>query len=138
MAVVVSLVFVGVQVRENTAEIRATNRQELVNRAHQATSSVALDPALAEILAKVQLADSLTPTEAIQYGYFVRAVLYDVQEAFLLNQEGRLDDDYWETRAAIARAYLAQPLARQVYERDREQGTLLPQFVSWVEGAVVR
>ena len=137
-AVVVSLLFVGVQVRENTEEIRATNRQELVNRAFQATSNFALDPGLAEIFAKVQLGDSLSDTEAIRYGYFIRALLYDVQEAFLLNQEGRLDDDYWATRAAIARAYLEQPRARQIYERDKAQGTLLPEFQDWVDRSVLQ
>ncbi len=136
-AVVVSLIYVGVQVGENTAEMRATNRQQLVGRAHQATISFALDPGLSEILAKVQNSDPLTDAESIQYGYLIRAVLYDVQEAFVLNQEGRLDDAYWATRAAVARAYMAQPPARQIYERDKALGTLLPEFTDWVERSVL-
>lgn len=136
-AVVVSLLFVGVQVRDNTAEIRATNRQQLVGRAHEATRSFAVDPGLATILAKVESSESLSDAEAIQYGYLIRATLYDVQEGFVLNREGRLDDAYWATRAAVARAYLAQPLARQIYERDKAQGTLMPDFTDWVDQSVL-
>jgi hypothetical protein len=136
-AVVVSLIFVGVQVRANTAEIRATNRQQLVGRAHEATRSFAQDPGLSAVLAKVDNAEPLSDAEAIQYGYLIRATLYDVQEAFVLNREGRLDDAYWATRAAVVRAYLAQPLARQVYERDKDQGTLIPDFTEWLDQSVL-
>lgn len=80
-AVVVSLIFVGVQVRENTREMPAANRQQLVGRAHQATNSFALDPGLSAILAKVQNSESLTDAEAVQYGYLIRAVLCGVQES---------------------------------------------------------
>lgn len=137
-AVIVSLLFVGVQVRENTAEIRATNRQQLVGRAHQATNSFAQNPEIAVIIAKVQRSDSLTDAEMIQYGYLIRAVLYDVQEAFVLNREGRLDDAYWTTRAAVAKIYMAQPLAKQIYERNKSLGTLLPDFTDWVDQSVLR
>jgi hypothetical protein len=136
-AVVVSLIFVGVQVRENTDEIRATNRQQLVGRAHEATRSFAQDPGLAAVLAKVEKSEPLSDVETVQYGYLIRATLYDVQEAFVLNREGRLDDAYWATRSAVAKAYLAQPLAREVYERDKAQGTLIPDFTDWVDQAVL-
>ncbi len=133
VAVVVSLTYVGVQVRENTREIRATNRQQLVGRAHEATVRFSVNPQLSTILAKVDNGDSLSESEAIQYGYLVRGVLYDVQEAYVLNREGRLDDAYWGTRAALAKAYRGRPAARAAYERDRELGTLLPAFVEWMD-----
>lgn len=55
----------------------------------------------------------------------------------MLNREGRLDDVYWETRAAVARVYMAQPPARLVYERDKALGTLLSEFTDWVEQSVL-
>ena len=106
IAVVISLLYVGVQVGNNTREIRAANRQQLVGRSHTATTGWAADPQLAAILARATEGDSLTLSETIQYGYVIRAVLYDVQEAYLLNQEGRLGDAYWGTRAALAKAYM--------------------------------
>jgi hypothetical protein len=101
IAVVVSLVYVGIQINGNTIEVRAANRQELVNRSFAATSRVVENPVLAGILVKVAEGQALSPQESMQYSYFVRSMLYDVQEAYLLYREDRLSDGYWETRRAI-------------------------------------
>ena len=71
VAVVASLLYVGVQVQENTREIRATNRQQLVGRAHESTNRFAVNPQLTTIIAKVADGDSLTASEALQYGYLI-------------------------------------------------------------------
>jgi hypothetical protein len=63
----------------------------------------------------------------------VRGLLYDIQEAFLLHQEGRLDDEYWRTRAAIVLAYLSRSTARDVYERDKSLGVLHSDYVRWLD-----
>jgi len=136
IAVVFSLLYVGMQVKANTDEIRASNRQNFVNRSAQATSNVATNPELAAAFAKVDAGTTLTPTDLMQYQFFVRGLLYDIQEAFLLHREGRLDDEYWETRAAIVLAYMAQMQARDVYQRDRALGVLHADYVSWLDQAI--
>jgi hypothetical protein len=134
---VISLAYVGVQIREHTKEIRAINRQQLIGRAHEATSSFALSSEVSAILAKVAAGAPLTSGEKVQYGYLIRSMLYDVQEALVLNREGRLDDAYWATRAAVARSYMSSPLARSVYESDKALGTLLPDFVAWMDASII-
>ncbi len=138
IGVVISLVYVGLQVNENTAEVRATNRQQLVRRSHAATVDLAASPSLAAVFAKVANAEPLTGTEQIQYGYFLRAVLYDVQEAYLLYREGRLEKAYWDTRAALFQIYLGQGPALEVYEGVKSQGLLHGDFVDWAEQNVDR
>jgi len=136
VAVVASLIYVGVQLQENTREIRATNRQQLVGRAHESTNRFAVSPQLTTVIAKVADGDSLTDSEALQYGYLIRAVLYDVQEAYVLNREGRLDDAYWGTREALAKQHMSSPAGRAVYQRDKALGTLLPEFVEWMDQSI--
>ncbi len=136
VAVVVSLLYVGYQISENTSEARAANRQQLVSRAHSAVTAVATSPELAGIVAKVGEGSTLTSAELSQYGYLVRGVLYDVQEAFLLYQEGRLTEDYWNTRASIVVAYLVPASARNVYHRDKSLGAFHPEFVQWLDSAI--
>jgi len=136
IAVVVSLLYVGFQINQNTNEVRAANRQQLVSRAHSAVTAIATSPELAGIMAKVGEGSTLTSTELSQYGYLVRGVLYDVQEAYLLYQEGRLGEEYWNTRAALVEAYLAQTPARNVYHRDKSLGALHPEFVQWLDSAL--
>ena len=133
IGVVISLIYVGVQVSENTDEIRATNRQELVGRAHTATNRIASSPELSQAISNIANGEPLTPSQQIQYGFFVRGMIYDVQEAFLLHQEGRLDQKYWETRAALIVSYMTQELAQSIYIRDRALGVLHEDFVLWAD-----
>ncbi len=131
--VVISLIYVGLQVRDNTEEVRATNRQQLIGRAHSATIGAATSPELAAAIAKLTNGETLTPAEKVQYGYFVRALMYDVQEAFLLRQEERLDENYWRTRSALFESAMIQEAARSVYDRDKEFGVLHRDFVIWAD-----
>ena len=133
IAVVISLLYVGVQINANTAEVRSANRQELVNRSFTATSNAASSPELASALSKAADGAPLTRQELSQYEYFVRSMLYDVQEAYLLFIEGHLDESYWNTRAAIFEAYVANELAPDVYRRDKKLGVLHGDFVEWVD-----
>ena len=63
IAVVISLLYVGLQVNENTNEIRAANRQQITNRAHSATMLAATSPELAGAVAKVADGTNLTLVE---------------------------------------------------------------------------
>ena len=132
-AVVVSLIYVGIQVRDNTEAVRAANRQEMVGRAHYATISVATTPELAASLAKSVSNQELAKAEQEQYGFFVRAMLYDVQESFLLYKEERLDEGYWMTRDSVFKAYMQQQFAREIYIRDKSLGLLHRDFVLWAD-----
>ena len=136
MAVVISLLYVGFQINQNTNEVRAANRQQLVSRSHSATLSTAASPELAGAVAKAGDGSTLTSLELSQYGYLVRSMLYDVQEAYLLYREGRLDEEYWNTRAAIALAFMAQTPARDVYRRDKSVGALHTAFIEWMDQAI--
>jgi hypothetical protein len=102
----------------------------------QATGYAAANPGLSVALTKSAAGSPLTATELSQYQFFVRGLLYDIQEAYLLHEEGRLDDEYWRTRAAIVLAYLAQPLARDVYARDKTMGALHSDSVRWLDLAL--
>jgi len=135
VAIVLSLLYVGYQIRENTIEVRATNRQELIARSMLATgNSARLE--LSEVVSKVAEGTPLTSVERTQFGYIVRTVLYDVQEAYLLHSEGRLDEAYWNTRASLILAYLESTEARDIYRRDSSIGALHADFVRWLNSAL--
>jgi hypothetical protein len=133
IAVVISLLYVGLQVNENTNEIRAANRQQFTNRAHSATMQAATSPALAGAIAKVADGTTLNSVELTQYGYFIRGMLKDMEEGYLLHREGRLDEEYWKTRSALVQAYMTQTLARDIYRRDKILGVLHTDFVQWLD-----
>jgi hypothetical protein len=135
-AVVVSLIYVGVQIRSNTIEARAANRQHHVDRAVNAARLAASSPELAGAIAKAAEGKPLSPEEITQYRYFVRSLLYDVQEAYLLYVEGRLDELYWKTRAAIFVAYMTSESAREAYRSNKKLGVLHDDFLIWANEAI--
>jgi hypothetical protein len=137
IAVIFSLLYVGVQVQENTSEVRASNRQALIDRSSDAVLGVAGNPELAQAISKSAAGAPLAPAELTQYQYFVRGMLYDIQEAFLLHEEGRLDDEYWHTRVAIVLAYMSQEPARAVFDRDKALGVLHADYVRWLDSILV-
>jgi hypothetical protein len=136
VAVVVSLLYVGYQIKLNTQEIRAANRQQLVNRAHTAVIGWAASPEVAAVIAKVRNGESLNDVEKLQFDYAIRAALYDVQEAFLLHREGRLSEDYWITRQALVQHYLSTPAAMERYHEQKSIGVLHQDFVAWLDSAL--
>jgi len=138
IGVVLSLIYVGIQVRDNTAEIRATNRHQLIARAHTAVFVVASSPELAAVIAKLANAEPNTPAEQVQYGFFIRGMIYDVQEAFLLHREGRLGEQYWSTRSSLFESFMSQVSARNIYVGDKELGVLHEDFVTWADEKLSR
>jgi len=134
-AVVTSLLYVGYQIRENTVEVRTNNRQQLINRSMSATTTFT-SPDVSVVLSRLRAGEELTPVELTQLGYIIRTLLYDVQEAFLLHREGRLDNTYWNTRVAVVLAYMEPTAAREIYRRDASIGALDPDFVQWLDGAI--
>lgn len=136
IAVVFSLLYVGYQINENTNETRAANRQQLVNRTQSAVIAAATSRELAEAISKATAGTMLSPVESTQYEYFMRGMLKDMEEAYLLHREGRLDAAYWETRASIAVWYMGQTPAREVYRRDKTLGILHTGFVEWMDKSI--
>lgn len=98
--------------------------------------TAAANPELAGAISKVVDGTTLTSLELSQYGYFVRGMLKDMEEAYLLYREGRLDEEYWQTRAAIVVAYMGQTQARDIYRRDESLGALHAGFVQWLDQAI--
>lgn len=132
IAVVISLIFVGYQISQNTDEVRASNRQQVTLAAISATQLIAGNTELAAIFSKIENNEELTNAENIQYSYFVRSLLYDIQNAYLLHLEGRLEDSYWATRAVLLKTYLDRPASRSIIERDKDLGNLDERFVLWL------
>ncbi len=140
LAVVATLFYLAVQVRSgreateaNTRAMRAANRQQLVNRAHLATMTFGSQPGISNVIARARSGETLTDDELTQFGYVMRSVLYDAQEAYLLHEEGQLETAYWETRKGLAISYLASETGRKLYERDKVLGVYHAGFVELLD-----
>ena len=95
VAILVSLVFVVVSIRQNTAELRLQNENFLFELQDSARADFVSNPWLVDISIKFDNGEELTPAEQRRYfGHTVRYV--NVWEmVFYWNQSGQIEKQSW-------------------------------------------
>ncbi len=134
-AVVVTLIILVVEVRENTAAIYAANRQSISDRIEHRTIAIATSPELSRLLASVQEPGGIKKgsTEWWQVGSFYAGLLTATEEAYLQYRDGRLTHDFFEARARRALLLLDNPVGRDTFRIAREEGHYVPEYLDWVD-----
>ncbi len=95
-AVLIGLIFVGIEIRQNTAAIQAATMQGLTDASQEYMLLLASDSELAEIVRKGRNApDQLNEKESLQFFYFMRAKWMRYQNAFFQYQRGTIGDEDW-------------------------------------------
>lgn len=93
-AVLLGLVFVGLELRQNTSVISAQAVHDLNESANNAMLQLAQDAALADLtLRGNEDLQALSDTERQQYNAWMRAVLNIHESAWMYNRKGLIDDD---------------------------------------------
>ena len=136
VAVVFSLLYVGFEIQRNTKVGLASNRQEIAARA-QELALYSAETGIFRLLFD-ESADTAEPTDAERdrLTAYIGALLRTTEEAFLLNRDGLLDDEYWMTRASVMIAALRTDNARQIYIRTRDAGFYTSDFAVWADSAL--
>ena len=101
VGVVVSLLYVGYEISQNTREVQASNRQAIAGRVQEFTLTVASTPKLALALSGEVDPDTLPTDQRTQLAYYLIAFFGNSEDAFHQYADGLLTEEYWEARAAI-------------------------------------
>jgi len=98
IAVVLGLLFVGIEVRQNTAAMQAATLQGLNDSSQEYLLTVASNSELVDLQLRAVLEpDSLSDVEARQYFLLERTRWLRTQNAFNQYQRGTLSEDDWVT-----------------------------------------
>jgi len=136
VAVIVSLVILIIEIRGNTAAVQANSRQSQSGR-FEALLLSRTDPLLALVLDKAARGEELTNLERIQYTGWLGAHLRNLEEAFLQFQDGRLDQEYLDSRLrALIVAYFTVEENREIFRAWREDGIYTEEFAAWFGQAI--
>jgi hypothetical protein len=92
LAVVVTLVYLALQIRQNTATIRVQTVQHLLSSDTAAADSVIAGP-IPEVLAKLFAGDELSPKEISTYTLYMRGRLTEAWQVFYQSQKGMIERD---------------------------------------------
>ncbi|MCH8139970.1 MAG: hypothetical protein IH908_00075 [Proteobacteria bacterium] len=129
IGVILSLLYVGRQLKQSNAMARSSFRQELGSQSTHWAMSIASSPSLAEALAKVHFEDlereDATGPERMQIAYAIVGLIGQIFFAFEHWKEGILTDEqfaqlYSPRNALLSRPYLASvwPQLRPGYPED--------------------
>ena len=132
ITVIVSLVYVGRQVEDNTAAIRSSTMQAVANSSDIALQTQAADENMTRIrmTGNADIA-ALTELEAVQYMSFNRGQWLRMQNIYAQQQLGVLDERFWYTYSRIICDVYAPPGVRATW--SDHSGVLDPDFVKFVE-----
>jgi hypothetical protein len=96
IAVLLGLIFVGLELRQNTAAVEASTLQSLTDASVDYVTLLATDADLSRIWVKASTdSGQLTDEEATRLQFLIRGQWLRFQNAFLHWQRGTLNDEDW-------------------------------------------
>lgn len=130
LAVVVSLVYLARQIRNQNLESKAATIQAVL-QSNAATISQLQDPDLAQIwIASLEDLEALSVIEHFRLVVYLTTVLRSYESAYFQWRNGRLDDETWLSLMAVARDVKSTPMFSQFLEIRRHH--FRPEFVEYL------
>ena len=125
LAVIISFIFLGLQIRQNTKALRAQSARESEVDMANLNREMAVNGEMAELLIQFVEEDAdfnkFTKAERFRYQMHTRAVLQMLQADYYLNLEGSLPDYVWHRRLKWFRSFIDLPVPKPLFEEEVAQ-----------------
>lgn len=132
VGVIASLVFIGIQVRQNTRAVRAATYDSLVTSSGTWIAALVEDPALAAgFEAAVEDWGAVPDAERARMNFLFTQMLRLWENVHFQHREGTLADDLWGTWEFIMASYFQRPGLRGWWQSRRMAYT--PAFRDFLE-----
>ncbi len=119
VAVLVSLVYLSLQVRQTERNQRALMNQGIINRGSEDISFLA-QPHIMEVTSRVLAGDTkFTSIELNQLRLVMRKIVIGAQDAYVQNKAGLTDPVTFDNALGAARFYMEQPVYRALWKANR-------------------
>jgi hypothetical protein len=140
VGVIVSLVFVGYEVRQNTAATRAGTQQAVYASVREATDALMANDRLIAILTEAEQDSTLyvdgrgSPDESL-LSLFQLSQMNEIENAYYQAEQGTLDSAIWPGWLGHINELAGSPVFRHYWARHRVRFSL-PGFVSLMDSVV--
>ena len=132
LGVIGSLVFVGVEVRQNTAEIRGSTHQSVSEQINELYLTIAEDERLSKLVSEMMensnLRKNLNPTDQISLDFVILTGLRRVENIYLQYLDGILSNDAFDR---IGMNFYRIQYAKETWEKYK--GGFDSDFVTFFE-----
>lgn len=134
LLLLVSIVFVGFQIRQNTRATRAASAYDMMKTWGLYNNEYVSNPESLSIVSRVF--DSSTTIhdfddlEQAQITAFTRSLIQLWMSQYLLYKEGSLPQEYWEINGRFAANFVRMPTISAILERERVIGVMTADFAA--------
>ena len=96
VGVVVTLLYLAIQIRQNSRTVRAASAQQTLGAMSQMLSAIGCSPQASRAFSLGQLdPDKLTDEELYQFAHLIAAYFRVIEQTFYQHRLGGLDEDLW-------------------------------------------
>ncbi len=136
VAVVLSLIALILETRQNTKMMRATAVWDSQMSFVSINEALAEGGVLSDLAFRVFTApESLSPYERHLWHRYMRAVFQRVEAQFALYQGGILDAEVWELRRNYTKSLLLNPLVAEIWRLEMGNSMLTKAFMAELDAA---
>ena len=120
-AVVISIIYLAIQIRQNTESNKTLTTQNLVNQNSDLVASYGGDPVRCALMQKGMLEGfaGLTPEERFRFNCNMLAIYNQFELAFHQHEAGNLQTIIWQKFAYEIPIWISTPGGKAWYEQDK-------------------
>jgi hypothetical protein len=120
LAVVVTLIYLALQIRHNTRAVRSSMHQDMVGSTARIAQSVSDSPDVGRIVLKAdEDYDNLTKEEFIRFEAYAERVFGNFESVFYSYRNSMIEQDLWESWEASYLADISRNAMRRFWHEDR-------------------
>ena len=130
-ALLIGLIFVGLELRQNTAAVQAATFQDLTHASSEFLIEIGSDVETAKLYSVArQNPNILSPDERIQYVFLQQAFWLRMQNAYIQWQRGTLTDEDWAVYQSVTCGSANAPGPEEIW---RMGIGISPSFMEFLE-----
>ena len=118
ITVVVTLIYIAIQMRQNTTAIQLNTAHSVTEELQEMFSLLASDQGLSEIFVEASQNEELTGADRVRYNTWSSNLVRVYENAFLLNRQNVVDEAHWDGMTRMMIDISAMP-AFSLYWADR-------------------
>ena len=124
VAVIVSLVYLAAQIRQNTNSLRASTFQAATDSVTEFTALLGSDPELSRIYSSGLLGvEALSEHDRVQFYFLFVTIVRRLESAFFQREAGIIDEQQWAGFKQLASILLNSPGGREEWKRSGQSFT---------------
>ena len=137
IAVVISLVFLAVELRQNTKTMRASSAFDSEQAFASVNQVIFADDKIALLAMRAHSAEArpedYTESDWAQIYFLFRACMQITQAQWFLKQEGMLSEEIWVMRSTWAKGWIETPIFSTKWKQDCEKEIFVKAFIDEIE-----